>query len=195
MNRLSKEKKNQLVLVGIVFAIVLVGLWFGLISVLQKKAAQIAKDRDAAEQKLTLVRNSIANAGALEAQVGEAAARLAKLETSMASGDLYSWAINTLRQFKQPYDRVEIPQFSQIDGPKATSMLAGFPYQQASLSIGGTAYFTDFGQFLADFENRFPYVRVQNLQLEPLAAVAASPSEHGKLSFRMDIIALVKPGA
>jgi hypothetical protein len=195
MNRLSKEKRNQLVLVGIAFAIVLVGLWFGLISVLQNKVAKIAKNRDAAQQKLKMVQISIANAEALEAEVGEASARLSKLESSMASGDLYSWAINTLRQFKQPYEKVEIPQFSQIDGPKATSLLAGFPYQQASLTIGGTAYFADFGQFLADFENRFPYVRVQNLQLEPLAPAAASPDEHGKLSFRMDIIALVKPGA
>ena len=192
MKRLSKEKKNQLALVGIVTAIVMAGLWFGLISVQQNKAAKISRDCEAAEQKLALVRKSIQDSEQLAAQVAEVAAKLGKLEAGMATGDLYSWAINSLRQFKTPY-KVEIPQFSQIDGPKDTTMLAGFPYQQATLTIGGTAYFYDFGRFLADFENAFPYIRVQNLQLEPMSAMASNDAE--KLTFRMDIITLVKPEA
>ena len=192
MKRLSKEKKNQLALVGMVTAIVMVGLWFGLISVQQNKAAKISRDCEAAEQKLTQVRKSIQDSEKLAAQVAEAAAKLGKLEAGMATGDLYSWAINSLRQFKAPY-KVEIPQFSQIDGPKDTTMLAGFPYQQATLTIGGTAFFYDFGRFLADFENAFPYIRVQNLQLEPMSAMASTDAE--KLTFRMDIITLVKPEA
>jgi hypothetical protein len=193
MNRISKEKRNQLLLTGVVIAVVLAGLWFTLISSLRNKVESVGRERQAAEQKLALVLRSIQNADQLDSQVGEASGRLSKLETGMASGDLYSWAINTLRQFKQPYSKIEIPQFSQIDGPKPTSMLATFPYQQASLTIGGTAHFHDFGRFLADFENGFPYIRVQNLQLEPLPSAANSEQE--KLSFRMDIIALVKPGA
>jgi len=192
MKRLSKEKKNQLALVGMVTAIVMAGLWFGLISVQQNKAAKISRDCEAAEQKLALVRKSIQDSEQLAAQVAEVAAKLGKLEAGMATGDLYSWAINSLRQFKTPY-KVEIPQFSQIDGPKDTTMLAGFPYQQATLTIGGTAYFYDFGRFLADFENAFPYIRVQNLQLEPMSAMASNDAE--KLTFRMDIITLVKPEA
>ena len=192
MKRLSKEKKNQLALVGMVTAIVMAGLWFGLISVQQNKAAKISRDCEAAEQKLALVRKSIQDSEQLAAQVAEVAAKLGKLEAGMATGDLYSWAINSLRQFKTPY-KVEIPQFSQIDGPKDTTMLAGFPYQQATLTIGGTAHFYDFGRFLADFENAFPYIRVQNLQLEPMSAMASNDAE--KLTFRMDIITLVKPEA
>ena len=192
MKRLSKEKKNQLALVGMVTAIVMAGLWFGLINVQQNKAAKISRDCEAAEQKLALVRKSIQDSEQLAAQVAEAAAKLGKLEAGMATGDLYSWAINSLRQFKTPY-KVEIPQFSQIDGPKDTTMLAGFPYQQATLTIGGTAFFYDFGRFLADFENAFPYIRVQNLQLEPMSAMASNDAE--KLTFRMDIITLVKPEA
>ena len=192
MKRLSKEKKKQLALVGMVTAIVMAGLWFGLISVQQNKAAKISRDCEAAEQKLALVRKSIQDSEQLAAQVAEVTAKLGKLEAGMATGDLYSWAINSLRQFKTPY-KVEIPQFSQIDGPKDTTMLAGFPYQQATLTIGGTAFFYDFGRFLADFENAFPYIRVQNLQLEPMSAMASNDAE--KLTFRMDIITLVKPEA
>jgi hypothetical protein len=192
MKRLSKEKRNQLVLVGIITAIVMAGLWFGLISIQQSKVAAINRNRDAAQQKLALVRKSIQESEKLQAQVETAAAQLGKLEEGMASGDLYSWAINTLRQFKTPY-KVEIPQFSKIEGPRDTTLLADYPYKQATLTIGGTAYFYDFGRFLADFENAFPYIRVQNLQLEPISAMSTTEAE--KLTFRMDIIALVKPEA
>jgi hypothetical protein len=195
MNRISKTKRNQLLLTGVVIAAVIAGLWFTLIKAQQDKVTAIGREREAAEKKLAMVTRALGDADKLEAAVGEASARLGKLETGMASGDLYSWAINTLRRFKQPYAKIEIPQFSQIDGPKPTSMLASFPYQQASLAIGGTAQFHDFGRFIADFENAFPYVRVQNLQLEPLPAASAGDQDKEKLSFRMDIIALVKPGA
>ena len=110
----------------------------------------------------------------------------------MAAGDLYSWLINTLREFKAPY-KVDIPQFSQIDGPEAMPMLAGFPYKQATLTISGTALFYDFGTFLADLENQFPYLRVVNLTLEPSPGQVGNDRE--KLTFRMEIATLIKPAA
>jgi hypothetical protein len=112
----------------------------------------------------------------------------------MATGDLYSWTINAIRQFKQPY-KVEIPQFSQIEGPKDTTALPHFPYQQATLTIGGNAFFYDFGRFLADFENRFPFVRIENLSLEPMPATGGAKAEAERLQFRLDIVTLVKPNA
>src|SRR5262249_30765747 len=97
---------------------------------------------------------------------------------------------NMIRQFKLPY-RVDIPQLSQIDGPKDVPILAGFPYKQVNMTISGTALFQDFGRFVTDFENQFPYVRVLNLTLEP--APGATPSDREKLSFKLEVAALVKP--
>jgi hypothetical protein len=110
----------------------------------------------------------------------------------MATGDLYAWTINTLRQFKLSY-KVEIPQFSQIDGPKDMNMLAGFPYKQANMTISGTALYHDFGKFVSDFENQYPYMRVLNLSLEPISAIVGA--DHEKLAFKMEIAALVKSTA
>lgn len=97
-----------------------------------------------------------------------------------------------LRKFKQPY-KVEIPQFSGIDGPRPTTLLPDFPYQQVSLTVGGTAFFQDFGRFLADFENQFPYVRVLNLTLEPSGRMVGVEQE--KLSFKINVAMLVKPSS
>ncbi len=110
----------------------------------------------------------------------------------MASGDLYAWAITTLRTFKLGY-KVEIPQFSTIDGPKDVNLLPAFPYKQISLTVGGTATFHEFGRFVADFENQFPHMRLLNLSLEPGGLQAGG--ESSTLSFKMEIAALVKPTA
>lgn len=189
--KISKQKRDQLILVVLVTAGVLAGLWFGLIRAQQIKLQLLSDRKVAADQKLKLVRETIENAAQIEASLVDASAHLAKVEEGMASGDVYAWAINAIRQFKAGY-RVEIPQFSQIDGPKEVNLIPNFPYKQATMTIGGTAAFHDFGTFLADFENKFPYCRVVNLNLEPASTAGA---DREKLSFRMDIVALVKPGS
>lgn len=189
MNSLSKEKRNQLVLVVLVTGGLLVALWFGLIRFQQESLKVLAESKLASEQKLEQVRQAIEASDQIESQLAESQQRLARIESTMASGDLYAWTINTLRQFKLGY-KVEIPQFSQIDGPKDMNMLAGFPYKQANMTISGTAMFTDFGKFIADFENQFPYMRVLNLSLEPVPALVGGERE--RLAFRMEIAALVK---
>src|SRR5690242_10974277 len=189
MNALSKDKRNQLVLVVLVTGSLLVGLWLGLNRFQQESLSVLAQSKVTSEQKLEQVRQAIDAADQIESQLTEVQQRLGKVESTMASGDLYSWTINTLRQFKPGY-KVEIPQYSQIDGPKEMNMLAGFPYKQANMTISGTAFYTDFGKFVADFENQFPYMRILNLTLEPVPALAGSDKE--KLAFRMEIAALVK---
>ncbi len=190
MKNLSKEKRNQLLLVVLLTLATLAGLWFGLIN-FQKQALQsIAERKETADRELKRRKQAIENADRIEAELAESGKTLAKLEEGMASGDLYFWAINTIRQFKLAH-KVEIPQYSQIDGPREMSLLPKFPYKQATLSIGGTAYFHDFGRFVADFENQFPYIRILNLTLEPLASMVNADKE--RLSFKMDVVALVKP--
>ncbi len=192
MNKLSKQKRNQLLLVVLLTVGVLAGLWFGLIGFQQQNLERLAQSKTAAEQKLEQIKQAVETADLVEAQLAEVGQRLSKIEGSMATGDLYSWTIDTLKKFKLGY-RVEIPQFSQIDGPKEMNMLAGFPYKQANMTISGTAFYSDFGKFVADFENQFPYMRVLNLSLEPIPAMVASEKE--RLAFRMEIAALVKTGA
>jgi hypothetical protein len=190
MKHLSNEKRKQLALVLLLTCGILAGLWFGLVNAQQKSLAALAQNSKAAEQKLELVKQTIENAEFIEAQLGEASNRLALAESTMANGDLYAWAINTLKQFRLPY-HVEIPQFSQVDGPKDMSMLPSFPYKQATMTVSGTAQFYDFGRFIADFENQFPYIRVLNLTLEPVSAMV--PTDRERLSFKLEVAALVKP--
>jgi hypothetical protein len=135
--------------------------------------------------------NSIRNTSSLDSQLAVEGQKLADLEENMASGDLYSWMVNTLRQFKLSY-KIDIPQFSTI-ATADMNMLPKFPYKQATMTINGTAYFHDLGRFVADFENRFPQIRIQNLDIQPASGL--TQTDHEKLTFKMDIVALIKSGA
>lgn len=187
--KLSKEKRSQLVLVALVALIAITGLYFGLIRRQNENLARLAKQKTAAAQKLQLVLDAIRRADQIQSGLHEARSALAAAEADVASGDCYAWVINSLRQFKAPY-KVDIPQFSQLGPAVDVNILPDFPYKQATLTVAGNARFHELGRFLANFENQFPHVRLLNLSLD--ANVAAVNTEPASLSFKMDIVALVK---
>jgi|SRR6266850_1262084 len=187
LRKLPKEKRNQLIGVVLVTIAVLGGLGFGLVRHQYDTLLRLADKRVIVEGKRDQMRVAIKNADRLESDLNDLKKKLAAMETDMASGDLYSWVINTVRQFKAPY-RVDIPQFSPLGPTTDVNLLSSFPYRQTTFSVQGTAYYHEFGRFLADFENQFPHIRVLNLSLD-LDSTSQDPE---RLSFKMDIAALIK---
>jgi Tfp pilus assembly protein PilO len=188
-SKLPQEKRNRLILLILATLIAITGLYFGLIRRQDENLIRLAQQKAAAAKKLQVVRDAIRRADQIKAQLDEAKTALTEAESDIASGDLYAWVINWLRQYKAPY-KVEIPQFSQLGAPVDVNLLSRFPYKQTTLTVAGTAHFHDLGRFLADLENQFPHVRLLNLSLD---VNAASPSvEPETLSFKMDIVTLAK---
>jgi hypothetical protein len=187
-SKLSKEKRNQLVLVVMITMAVLFGLGFGLVRFQYENLKHLAAAKSVAEIKLGQMKDSVKNLARLEAELAESKKGLVVLEENMATGDLLSWVIGTLRRFKAGY-KVDLPQFSPIEGPTDMTLLPNFPYKQARLTVAGKAHFHDFGRFLADFENQFPHIRVLNLTLD----LDPSSQDTETLAFKMEIAALVKP--
>ncbi len=187
MKRLSKEKRNQLIIVVIVTAAILALIGFGLIRSQFASLSKIENDKKNADSKLQNIKGIIKNADAMAGELTEVTNALLHAEQDMASGDLYSWTYDTIRRFKQQY-KVEIPD---IGHPTIgnVDLLPSFPYKQIQFAIDGTAYYHDLGKFIADFENNFPHARMVHLAIEP------SGENSEKLSFRMEIIALVKPNS
>ncbi len=189
MNPSLKGRRRQAALVLVGTAAVLAGLWYVLVNAQYRRLTTLADKISAAQNQSESVRKALGAAKDLETKLTLASQRLDTIEADMASGDLYSWVVNVIRQFKTTH-KVEIPQFGQ-PVEKETTLLPKFPYRQVSINIVGTAYYHDLGKFVAEFENRYPYARIQNLELEP--APTASGAEREKLTFRMDIVTLVKP--
>lgn len=188
MNKLPKEKRNRLILVIFGTCIVLAALYFGLIQNQQDSLHELRNKADAERKKQADMDNAIKNGKTLDAQLDVASSTLAAAEDNMASGDPYLWMVNMIRQFQSNY-KVELPQISTISvGPM--TLFPKFPYKQLTITVGGTAYYHDLGQFIAAFENRFPEMRIQNLDVQPPGMSHSADRE--KLTFKMDIVALVK---
>jgi hypothetical protein len=187
MNWLPREKRNAFIIVVLITATILALICFGLIHSQNAMLSAVADSRKSAGNKLLDMETTIKNADLTTKQLEDVTFALSRAEEDMASGDLYSWTYGTMRLFKQQY-KVEIPD---IGHPLVSDMdlLPSFPYKQLRFSINGKAYYHDLGKFVADFENTFPHARVVNLVIEPAGI------ETEQLSFRMDIIALVKPNA
>jgi Tfp pilus assembly protein PilO len=184
MKKLSKEKRNQLIIVVLITAGVLTLLGFGMIRPQFTSIAKIKNDKNAADAQLQKIKTAIKNADAIANELAEVTNALAQAEEDMASGDVYSWTFETIRRFKQTY-KVEIPD---IGHPTIgnVDLFASFPYRQIQFTIGGTGYYHDLGKFIADFENNFPHSRMIRLIIAP------GGDNPEKLSFRMEIITLMK---
>ena len=187
--KLPKEKQQGLILVILITLLLVAGLYFGLIQRQNDSLARLADKKTRAAQKLQTVLDAIKRADATKAQLEDAHKELTVAEADVATGDLYAWVINNLRQFKASYN-VEIPQYSQLSPVADVNLLPRFPYRQATLTVAGTAHYHDLGRFLADFENKFPHVRLVNLSLDSSGSQNAPEPE--MLSFKMDIVTLVK---
>jgi len=190
-SKLSRDKRNALVIVILVFLGAAGGLSF-LIHCQYQGLGRIAQKKQDAQAKLHKVEDAVKHTSEIEADLASTGKALADLESDVASGDLYSWAINTFRVFKGGY-KVDVPQISPVSTPADVDILPSFPYKQTTFIISGTAHFHDFGRFVADFENAFPHIRVLDLSME----VNPSPTsdEQETISFKMEVAALVKPNA
>ena len=194
MKNLPKEKRDRLLLLVIGAVAILAGLYYGLIGPQKRSLEEILQKRAEQEDKFGNGQRLANSTPQIQRSLEESLSKLKAIESTMASGDMYSWIILTVNTFKENY-KLDIPQFSR-EVPSDVGMFAKFPYRASVFHLRGTAYYHDFGRFVADFENAFPYMRIQNIELDPNPASNANASnDPEKLAFKMEIVALVNPNA
>lgn len=191
MSKLPKEKRDKIILITMGTAVACAALWFLLINTQMGVLRNVGKEAEKSREQLARGETTLKTKVAVERQFTEASAVLKQRELVMASpNDMYFWLIQTVNGFRANH-KVEIPQFGR-EMPSEVGSFAKFPYRAALFNVRGTAYYHDFGKFLADFENAFPYIRVQNIDLEP-AANDASGEAREKLGFKIELLTLVRP--
>ena len=198
MSKLPKDKRDKMILIGMGTVVASAAIWFLVINTQRATLVSVRKEADKAREQVTRGEATVKTQTAVQQQFEEASLALKQRESGMAvPNDMYFWFIQTLNSFRAGY-KVEIPQFGR-ETPAEVACLPKFPYQAATFTVRGTAYYHDFGKFLADFENTFPYIRVQNIDLEPAAVEAGGTGEvrgsRETLGFKMDLLTLVRPSA
>jgi Tfp pilus assembly protein PilO len=189
MKGLPKTKRNQLLFVRLATAVALGLLWLLLISPL--RVARAAKQAQLAEieRKIAHAHRLLQQADALQAELAASRHQLEQIEAAMAPADKFTWLNSLLNRFRLPY-HVEIAEFGQPLEAEV-QMLPKFPYNAATFTIRGTGFFHDLGKFFADLQNRFPYLLLHNLDLEPTTSTI--PEDQEKLTFKVDIVTLLRP--
>ena len=180
----SRQKRTQLFLAIAAVALVLAGIGFGVIRPQYTKLAGLRKETADTQAKWRDNSRVIQAAAASDAELADLSQELDSNELDMASGDIYAWTLDTIRHFKAGY-KVDVPEIGQ-PAISAMDQFPNFPYQQLRFSIHGSGYYHDIGKFIADFENEYPHMRVENLDIGPVGG------DTEKLSFSAQIVALVK---
>ena len=191
MSKLPKEKYGQFFLCVVVVCFLMAGIWYNLLdgslTRLKNKKKRIAEVQETLK---TAVRQE-SLALQIKKDLAIAEQKLGRMEAKMIAGDAYRWLTKTF---------LDVPlskgvSISNLDPPQVGELTIWpkVPYQLATFSMAGTAYYKDFGGFLASLENTFPHMRLKRLELEP-ASFADTPSEDGeKLNFKLQIVTLVNP--
>ena len=156
----QRKTRLHLIIVAVVTLAVIAGLWFGLITMQQDKIKEIARKSKIVQEEIDKMQSVVTAAGQVQDELAAATNKInsPKSKTTMPSGDLFSWIVGSLKQFNAPSYKVEMPQISAPNVGEVR-MFPNYPYSQATVTVSGTAYYYDFGKFLADLENHFPLSR------------------------------------
>jgi len=190
MNKLSKEKLQQLIGVAVA-AVAVIGVLYGFIIRKQFAAMKATQEKiTEVEGKIEKGQRWVARKKEVDQDLEQTTKKLQEIESGMATGDQYLWFDSLVKNFQVTHGKVRVPRISRPEGVQV-GVLPEFPYQAVKYTVQGSAYYHDLGKFVADFENQFPYMRIQNIELRPVSSLDATDPE--KLEFSMDVFALVKP--
>jgi hypothetical protein len=194
IKNLPKEKRDQLLLITIGTVAVSIGLYFGLVKLQKRSLERMISQTAEQQEKVGSAMRLVTTHEETQEDLEDNLAKLKNIEQAMASGDMYSWIITTINRFRADR-KVEIPQFSR-EIAMEVGVFPKFPYKAAMFHVRGTAHFHELGKFIADFENAFPHIRIQNIDMEPAgqsAATTTQVTDPEKLAFKMEIVALINP--
>ena len=202
MNKLSKEKKDKLALtcIGCVGGIAV--LYFLVITdqkreitELDSKISAMTGKRDMAQKQVKFLSNTQGNLEAAKKILAQKQAEMPKPEED------HVWFLRIMEEMRPKYG-LEVDDI-KTPAPTEAGVLPKFPFRAVALNVSMLGNYTDFGRFLADFENRFPYMRVEIMSISPdrapgqvarpgEAAPIMAARDSGTLRFNYRVIALIK---
>jgi Tfp pilus assembly protein PilO len=202
MNKLSKEKRDRLLLVCIVIVAVLGGLYTFVLGAQKEKLADLQTRIAATKGKLQKAEVLLRSADAIESKLTENKKLITEREENMApQGQYYYWFLKLIDQFRKN-ENLDTGFIMDITQPEfiEAGLVPQFQYKAASFGLRLNGHYHDIGRFVAAVENSFPYFRVQGMRIAPAglgdaAKLVLTPGvkSDGKLIVELKIVTLIKP--
>lgn len=169
MNKISKDKRDKLVLFCLLFLGLGGSLYTFVLGSQNDQLATLHKQIVIARDKASKADRLIRTGPTIEANLAENRKQLeAQLENMAPQGQYYYWFLKLIDQFREeeklsPTFIIDITQPEFIEA----GLMPNFPYRAASFGMRLNGQFQDIGRFIADLENSHPYFRVQSLKIAP----------------------------
>jgi Tfp pilus assembly protein PilO len=191
MNKLAAQKRNRLAWLALGTTVVISLYWFLIIQKQEEWVIEEIARVEQARQKFAIGQRNAAKLPQYQIDLENNRNRLASIEETMPSGDVYRWLIRNFLalQAQEGLDIIDVdpPRISE------TTILPKVPYQQAEFVVTGRGYFHDIGRFIMNLENNMIHMRLLGLELEPAHSGDSNPEDAEKLIFKMQVSVLVKP--
>ncbi len=193
MNKLAKEKRDQLIVVSIVTVLVVFALWYLVIGMQSANLGDVRKRTVELQKKISDARDLAKKGARYEAELQEVQDKLSAIEAKMLPvGNEYIKMLTTLNQAVRTTKVDFLGELPQPIIGNVEDLFPDFPYKAAIFAdTSFYGYYHDFGKFLAEMENNFPYLRLQVASVRHLDVAKAEDPE--KLHFKVKIVALVQP--
>jgi|ERR1041385_1155660 Tfp pilus assembly protein PilO len=196
MNKMSKDKRDKLILICIGVVGIIAVLYFFVLTDLKDEQAMLAAKVTSLRDKIDKSQRILKRQSDFQANLDRLRKDLAEKEADMPRpAQDHSWFIKLMEDRRAKFDL----EIQDIRNPEAwdPGILPKFPFKATSFNVTLIGRYTDFGRFLADFENSFPYMRVQLMNITPDVQQAPpgmpqAGEDAGKLRFNFRVISLIK---
>lgn len=210
MNKLSKEKKQQLILIVLAAGFLMAGLNYFLIGMQKDKIAELDRKIGSVHGKVEKADQMVKMVPRIRANLEASQKKLAAKEDGMAPLDKFNWIFMTMNPviLAHRLNLDDLSRDAELSNPTDPGLLPKFSYQTATFRVKVSGYYQDIGKLFADLENNFPYMRIQNPKLRPFESTGpVSGNQAGKransktrdtedsekLSVEFKLVTLVKP--
>lgn len=189
MNKITKTQRDQLIGVVVGAIALMAALWYFVVLAQQRQLAAIQTNANKMNDTLRHADVMVRGGLLIGQELTNHLETLQKREADLAPAhDPYSWMISKVNQFLIPHKGVNLKSISSAEITDK-GLLPHFPYEWATFHIKGVGYYREFGKFIADFENTFPYYRIQNIDI----SAAGVGEDEEKLSYSFDIVTPLVP--
>ena len=201
MNKLSKEKRDKLVLLCILIIAVLGGLYTFVLGAQKDQLADLESQITGVKSKLDKAEVLVRSSDKIEMRLAEGKKLVESRQEKMAPPGQYYWFLKLIDQFRKD-EKLDTSFIVDITQPEIvdSGLLPKFPYKAASFGLRLNGHYHDVGKFISSVENSFPFFRVQNVRMARYAGATGKQtgikmdSSEGKLTVELRIVTLVKPG-
>jgi len=197
MIKFSKSQREQLIAVAVGAVAVIACLWYAVVLAQNKQLKAAEANCVKMRNTLKVGYDKVRQADVVEAEMARNLEALKQREAGLApEREPFSWMAEVLRNFWSPGNDIhhyKTVTIADIKPPEISDkgVITGFPYKWAKFHITGEGHYHDFGKFIADFENAFPFFRIENLEI----GVPSLRKDPDMLAFNFDIVTPQVPSA